>query len=96
MDHDKLLECLTVVHDDVLRQVQPGVDVAEEITGELATGLEFSVVEQVEEVRDKTAEECVDKPVADSRLQLVEEFRVVNLLKVIVVRLLCEFLNAVV
>lgn len=32
----------------------------------------------------------------DTRLQLIEEFGVVNLLEIIVVRLFCVFLNAVV
>ena len=68
LDHKELLEGLALVNDHVFWEVKSRVDIRQKVARELAAGLELGVVEQIEKVGYKTAEQGINEPMADSWL----------------------------
>lgn len=88
LDHNKLTKVLSDCNNLVLRQVEPRIDVAEEVTSKFTTSFELGVIEQVEEVSDEVSEKRINKSLTNSWLQLNEELAILNLVIIVVVTLL--------
>lgn len=80
----------------VLRKVEPGVDIAQEVAGKLTSTFEISVIEEIEEILDEVAEQCINKSMSDSRFDLCEAFVVLDLAVVVFVRLLRVIFDAII
>lgn len=80
----------------VLRKVEPGVDIAQEVAGKLTSTFEISVIEEIEEILDEVAEQCINKSMSDSRFDLCEAFVVLDLAVVVFIRLLRVIFDAII
>ena len=60
LNHNHFGKTVPIMNDLVLWKVEPGVDVAQKIAGELTSTFEISVIEQIEEILDEVAEQCIN------------------------------------
>jgi len=77
-------------------QIKSRIYIAAEITREFATCFKFNIIEHIEEILDEISKETIDELMSHSWLQLMKELIALNLVKVILISLSCEYLYAII